>query len=528
MSTSKRVRSLVIVLGDQLDADAAVFDGFDAKHDAVWMAEVAQESEHVWTSKQRIAVFLSAMRHFREAQRAIGRTVHYTELEDSENTQTLALELERAVAKLKPARLVMTQAGEWRVQEALTTLAKALGVDLEVREDRHFFCSRADFATHAEGRKMLRMEFFYREVRRKNKVLLDDAGEPEGGQWNYDHDNRGSFSKGGPQAEKLYAPLLIAPDALTSEVLALVDRRFARHPGELKDFTWPVTPEAARATLADFIAKRLGEFGKFQDAMWTDEPWLFHSRISAAMNMKLLNPREAVAAAERAYRQGSVGLASAEGFIRQILGWREYVRGIYWHFMPRYVELNALGAREKLPGFFWTGACEMNCLRQSITQTLHHGYAHHIQRLMVTGLYALLLGVEPQRVHEWYLAVFVDAVEWVELPNTLGMSQYGDGGIMASKPYAATGKYIDRMSNYCAGCRFDPAKSTGEDACPYTTLYWDFLMRHETMLAKNQRMALQVKNVARLKLADRMAIQTRANEIRANGGSPLAIGLLGI
>ncbi len=528
MSTTKRVRSLVIVLGDQLDAAAAVFDGFDAKCDAVWMAEVAQESEHVWTSKQRIAVFLSAMRHFREAQRAIGRTVHYTELEDSENTQTLALELERAVAKLKPERLVMTQAGEWRVQEALTTLAKALGVDLEVREDRHFFCSRADFATHAEGRKMLRMEFFYREVRRKNKVLLDDAGEPEGGQWNYDHDNRGSFSKGGPQAEKLRAPLLIAPDALTSEVLALVDRRFARHPGDLKDFTWPVTPEAARATLADFIAMRLGEFGKFQDAMWTDEPWLFHSRISAAMNMKLLNPREAVAAAERAYRQGNVGLASAEGFIRQILGWREYVRGIYWHFMPRYVELNALGAREKLPGFFWTGACEMNCLRQSITQTLHHGYAHHIQRLMVTGLYALLLGVEPQRVHEWYLAVFVDAVEWVELPNTLGMSQYGDGGIMASKPYAATGKYIDRMSNYCAGCRFDPAKSTGEDACPFTTLYWDFLMRHETMLAKNQRMALQVKNVARLKLADRMAIQTRANEIRANGGSPLAIGLLGI
>ncbi len=528
MSTTKRVRSLVIVLGDQLDAAAAVFDGFDAKCDAVWMAEVAQESEHVWTSKQRIAVFLSAMRHFREAQRAIGRTVHYTELEDSENTQTLALELERAVAKLKPERLVMTQAGEWRVQEALTTLAKALGVDLEVREDRHFFCSRADFATHAEGRKMLRMEFFYREVRRKNKVLLDDAGEPEGGQWNYDHDNRGSFSKGGPQAEKLCAPLLIAPDALTSEVLALVDRRFARHPGDLKDFTWPVTPEAARATLADFIAMRLGEFGKFQDAMWTDEPWLFHSRISAAMNMKLLNPREAVAAAERAYRQGNVGLASAEGFIRQILGWREYVRGIYWHFMPRYVELNALGAREKLPGFFWTGACEMNCLRQSITQTLHHGYAHHIQRLMVTGLYALLLGVEPQRVHEWYLAVFVDAVEWVELPNTLGMSQYGDGGIMASKPYAATGKYIDRMSNYCAGCRFDPAKSTGEDACPFTTLYWDFLMRHETMLAKNQRMALQVKNVARLKLADRMAIQTRANEIRANGGSPLAIGLLGI
>jgi deoxyribodipyrimidine photolyase-related protein len=358
--------------------------------------------------------------------------------------------------------------------------------------------------------------------------LFDAAGEPEGGQWNYDHDNRGSFSKGGPRAEKLRAPLLIPPDALTRDVLALVERRFAQHPGALQDFAWPVTPEAARATLADFIEHRLGDFGKFQDAMWTDEPWLFHSRISAAMNLKLLNPREAVAAAERAYRDGRVELASAEGFIRQILGWREYVRGIYWQFMPRYVDLNALGAREKLPEFYWTGACEMNCLRQSITQTLQHGYAHHIQRLMVTGLYSLLLGVEPQRVHEWYLAVFVDAVEWVELPNTLGMSQYGDGGIMASKPYAATGKYIGRMSNYCAGCRFDPAKSTGDDACPFTTLYWDFLLRHETLLAKNQRMALQVKNVVRLKPSDRAAIQARANEIRANGGSPLAVGLLGI
>ncbi|MEI6052263.1 MAG: cryptochrome/photolyase family protein [Opitutaceae bacterium] len=528
MSSVNRVRSLVIVLGDQLDAHSAVFDGFEANHDVLWMAEVAQESEHVWTSKQRIAVFLSAMRHFREAQRALGRTVHYTDLENAQNTQTLTGELARAVAALKPERLLMTQAGEWRVQEAVAAMAQQVGVPLEVREDRHFFCTRGDFAAHAEGRKMLRMEFFYREVRRKNKVLLDAAGEPEGGQWNYDHDNRGSFTKSGPRAEQLRAPVLIPPDALTREVIALIERRFAQHPGELKDFAWPVTPEAARATLADFIEHRLGEFGKFQDAMWTEEPWLFHSRISAAMNLKLLNPREAVAAAERAYREGRVPLASAEGFIRQILGWREYVRGIYWHFMPRYVDLNVLGAQEKLPKFYWTGSCEMNCLRQSIGQTLQHGYAHHIQRLMVTGLYTLLLGVEPQQVHEWYLACYVDAVEWVELPNTLGMSQYADGGIMASKPYAATGKYIDRMSNYCAGCRFDPAKSTGDDACPFTTLYWDFLLRHEPLLLKNQRMALQVKNLARLKPTDRVAIQVRADEIRRNGGSPLAIGLLGI
>lgn len=521
---SKRVRNLVVVLGDQLDAEASALDGFDPKRDVIWMAEVAAESEHVWTSKPRIAVFLAAMRHFRDAQKKLGRRVSYTALDAHGSTQTLAGELARTAAELKPERLIMTEPGEWRVQEAMKAAALALNLPLEVRDDRHFFQTRAEFAAHAEGRKMLRMEFFYREVRRKHRVLLDAKGEPEGGQWNYDHDNRGSFAKAGPKAEQLRAPVLIKPDAITREVLALVEKRFAGHPGELKEFAWPVTPEDARATLRDFVEHRLPRFGQFQDAMWTEEPWLFHSRISAALNLKLLNPREVVAAAEAAYREGKVHLASAEGFIRQILGWREYVRGIYWHHMPRYLGLNALGAKEKLPEFYWTGKCEMNCLRQSIGQTLKHGYAHHIQRLMVTGLYALLLGVEPQKVHAWYLAVFVDAVEWVELPNTLGMSQYGDGGIMASKPYAATGKYIDRMSNYCAGCRFDPAKSVGENACPFTTLYWDFLLRHEPLLAKNQRMALQVKNIARLKPADRTAIQALAQEIKGNGGAPSATG----
>ena len=522
MRAAKPIRSLVLVLGDQLDPAAAAFDDFDPKRDVVWLAEVAAESEHVWTSKPRIALFLSAMRHFRDGQRKLGRTVRYTALEDPGNTQSLAGELARAVAELRPEQLVMTEAGEWRVQELIAGAAKAAGVRLEVRPDDHFFCTKADFAAHAEGRKMLRMEFFYREVRRRHGILLDAKGEPEGGQWNFDHDNRGSFSKQGPAAEKLRPPALSPPDATTRAVLALVERRFEDHPGTLTDFAWPVTPEAARATLDDFIEHRLASFGQFQDAMWVDEPWLFHARIAAAMNLKLLNPREAVAAAERAYREGRVPLAAAEGFIRQILGWREYVRGIYWRFMPDYLGRNSLEAREKLPAFYWTGNCEMNCLRATIGQTLRHGYAHHIQRLMVTGLYSLLLGVRPQETHEWYLAVYVDAVEWVELPNTLGMSQYGDGGIMASKPYAATGKYIQRMSNYCAGCRFDPAEATGSDACPFTTLYWDFLLRHEARLAKNQRMALQVKNLARLKPAVRELIQNRAAEIRANGGAPPA------
>jgi deoxyribodipyrimidine photolyase-related protein len=362
------------------------------------------------------------------------------------------------------------------------------------------------------------MEFFYREMRRRHRVLVDAAGEPEGGRWNFDEENRGSFGAGGPG--KVPAPVAFPPDAVTREVLALVARRFAKHPGKLDHFDWPVTPAQARRSLEDFVTQRLPQFGEFQDAMWTAEPWLYHSRISAAMNLKLLDPREVIAATESAYRAGRVPLAAAEGFIRQILGWREYVRGVYWLLMPGYVGRNELGAREPLPEFYWTGRVPMRCLREAIGQTLDFGYAHHIQRLMVTGLYGLLLGVDPRKMHEWYLAVYVDAVEWVELPNTLGMSQYADGGVMASKPYIATGRYIQRMSNYCQGCRFNPAKATGAEACPFTTLYWDFLLRHEARLKRNPRMSLQVRNLGRLAPRERQAVQERAAAIRAANGVP--------
>ncbi len=512
------LRNLVLVLGDQLDPSSAALDGFDPAHDAIWMAEVAEESTHVWSSKPRIALFLAAMRHFRDAQRALGRRVHYVALDDAANTGSLAGELARAVAERRPQRLVMTEPGDHRVGEALARAASAAAVPLEVRTDRHFLSTVDEFRAHAGGRRRLRLEYWYRELRRRHAILLDREGGPEGGAWNYDAENRGSFGKEGPRA--LHAPVAFPPDATTREVLALVARRFAMHPGALDAFDWPVTPDEARRALDDFITHRLPHFGTWQDAMWQGEPWLFHSRLSAAMNLKLLDPREVLRATERAYRAGAVPLAAAEGFIRQVLGWREYVRGIYWCFMPQYLERNALGATAPLPAFYWDGDVEMACLRDAIGQTLRLGYAHHIQRLMVTGLYALLLGVDPRRVHEWYLAVYVDAVEWVELPNTLGMSQYADGGVLASKPYAATGKYIQRMSNHCTGCRFDPAKSTGDDACPFTTLYWDFLARHEALLAGNQRMALQVRNLTRLSAAERSAIRARAEAVRANGGAP--------
>jgi deoxyribodipyrimidine photolyase-related protein len=505
------LRQLVIVLGDQLDPDAAAFDDFDPAQDAVWMAEVAEESTHVWSSRQRTALFLSAMRHFAESLRAAGRPLHYTRLDAPDNRGSLAAELQAAITRLAPQRLVMTAPGDWRVWQALKAVAEAAGLPLEVRDDRHFFTTVRDFAAHARGRKTLRLEYFYRELRQRHGVLMDD-GQPAGGQWNYDAENREAFGPRGPGA--LPAPLRFAPDALTAEVIALVEQRFPGHPGRLASFGWPVTRAQALAALDDFIARRLPLFGRYEDALWPGEPWLYHSQLSAALNLKLLGAREVVQAAEAAWRAGRVPLASAEGFIRQILGWREYVRGIYWTQMPGYLERNALDAREDLPAWYWTGATDFACLRDAIGQTLDHGYAHHIQRLMVTGLFALLLGVRPQQVHAWYLAVYVDAVEWVELPNTLGMSQFGDGGLMASKPYAATGKYIQRMGGPCAGCRYDPAQRVGDRACPYTTLYWDFLVRHEALLARNPRMALQVKNLARLDEADRAAIVARAAAIR--------------
>jgi len=477
-------------------------DGFDSTQDVICMAEVESEAVAVWNHKARITIFWSAMRHFRDELRSRGFTVDYYE-----NEASFSSALAKAVKKHKPAKLIAVEPGEHRVGQEL----RRSSVPLEIREDRHFMASVADFQKHAEGRKQLRLEYFYREMRRRYKILME-KDKPTGGDWNFDSDNRGSFGKGGPGL--LPAPLEFAPDKITREVIKSVKLRYAKHPGSLDDFNWPVTATQAKLALDDFIANRLAHFGTYQDAMWTDEPWLYHARISTSLNLKLLDPREACAAAEEAYDRGDAPLAAVEGFIRQILGWREYVRGIYWLHMPEYLERNAMGATEALPQFYWTGDTSMECLRQAIGQTLRFGYAHHIQRLMVTGLFTLLLGVDPKRVHEWYLAVYVDAVEWVELPNTLGMSQFGDGGVMASKPYVATGKYIQRMSNYCSNCRYDPAESVGEKACPFTTLYWDYLMRHESKLTKVGRMDMQLRNLVRIEPAKKAAIQAQAEKIR--------------
>ena len=508
------LRNLVLVLGDQLDLESSAFDGFDPTCDAVWMAEVAEESTHIWSSKQRIALFLAAMRHFAQALRDAGYPLHYTRMDQADNRGSLAAELQFAIEKLAPHACLISGAGDFRVYKSIQAVAQHTGVPLEVREDRHFYATVRQFADYAEGRNSIRLEYFYRALRRQHNVLMD-GDQPAGGQWNFDADNREAFGKAGPGVVPPRSRF--TPDATTQEVIALVNSRFASHPGTLDSFAWPVTRQQALVALDAFIAERLPLFGRFEDALWPGEAWLYHSHLSSALNLKLLNPREVVAAAEAAYQSGAAPLAGVEGFVRQILGWREYVRGIYWTQMPDYAERNALGAQENLPAWYWTGQTDMACLRDALQQTLAHGYSHHIQRLMVTGLFALLLGVEPKQVHAWYLSVYVDAVEWVELPNTLGMAMYADGGLMASKPYIATGKYIERMGSkkHCASCRYDPALREGERACPYTTLYWDFLARHETLMAKNPRMLLQVRNLARLTDAQKLAVTERASAIRS-------------
>ena len=352
------------------------------------------------------------------------------------------------------------------------------------------------------------MEWFYRWMRQEHQVLMDTDGQPVGGQWNFDEDNRQPYPKSGPGV--IPPPARFEPDALTQEVLTLVRTRFASHPGRLDDFIWPVTRAQALQALDTFIRTRLAGFGPHQDAMWDRTPFGWHSLLSVAMNLHLLHPREVIAAAEAAWREGREPLASVEGFIRQVLGWREFIRGVYWLDMPDLADANHLQAEQPLPDFFWTGETDMACLRDALQQTLQHGYAHHIQRLMVLGLYGLLAGVKPQAMADWFLAIYVDAVEWVELPNVAGMALYADGGRFTSKPYAASGAYIQRMSNHCKGCRYDPKQRVGERACPYTTLYWAFLDRHEAELAASPRTALMVKNLQRLSAEERQALREAA------------------
>lgn len=511
------LRNLVLILGDQLDDDLSALDNFDPAQDAVWMAENKREATHVWSHKKRLVLFFSAMRHFRKALESRGYSVHYHALQadaQHDSGQTFADILSATINAKRPKRIVMTECGDARVQSMLASCATEHDLALQIRPDRHFYCDLDTFEAWADGRKSLVLEDFYREMRRQHNVLINSEGKPTGQAWNFDKDNRESFGKDGPA--NLPDLLAYEPDEITQTVIAMVSSRFDDHPGALDAFDLPVTRQDALAALDDFITNRLADFGPYQDALWTGMQFAYHSRLSAALNLHLISPRECVDAAVGAYKADKAPINSVEGFVRQILGWREFIRGIYWREMPGYLERNALGAELPVPAAFWDGKTDMACISDAMTNVIDNGYAHHIQRLMVLGLFSLVAGVHPRTFHEWHMAMYLDAIDWVSLPNALGMSQFGDGGLLGTKPYCASGNYINKMSNYCKNCRFDYKKASGDNACPVTTLYWDFLDRHADLFEGNRRMVFQLKNLEKKREdPDQMqAIRTAASRLK--------------
>ena len=507
------MKNLIVILGDQLNLDNPALDDFDPQQDMVLMIEAPYESTHVWSHKARIALFLSAMRHFAETLRAQGYPLCYLQLgqHDFADLSSAWLAL---LAEYNPQRVIVCEPGDYRVLKTLNDCTEKLTLPLIVRDDTFFMCSQSEFKQWAGNGKHLRMEYFYRYMRRRYQVLMN-ADAPVGGKWNYDHENRKSFDKHGPQAIPDVPRFEL--DDITEAVIADVEHYFPAHPGELQQFCWPVTRAQALIFLQHFIDYKLADFGTHQDAMWQSElasgAFLWHSLLSSSLNLKLLHPKEVIDAVAHAYAQENLPLASAEGFIRQILGWREFIRGLYWLDMPQMAKANHYAHHRDLPAWYWTGNTHMNCMRQTITQTMRYGYAHHIQRLMVTGMFGLLAEIEPKQLADWYLAVYVDAVDWVELPNVVGMALNANHGRFTSKPYIASGAYIKRMSNYCNHCRYKPDLKTSSSACPVTALYWNFLIKHEQTLLNNPRTVLMVKNLNRFNEEERTLIQQKAQQL---------------
>lgn len=498
--------NLILVLGDQLSRSLSALSDAAPEGDLIVMAEVAEEAGYTNHHKKKLVLLFSAMRHFAEELRAAGYSVHYHSYHPDNPAQSLESVVAGQLQQGNFDRVITTECGEWRLHEQIGQWHERLGVPVEIRPDTRFIASKTEFAQWAEGRKQLRMEFFYREMRRKTGLLMTPEGQPEGGQWNFDADNRKKWSGKPP----VPAPFRVEPDAITREVIQLVDTHFADHFGTTGDFHFAVTADDAQAALAHFIDFALPCFGDYQDAISDSEDWLFHAVLSPYINCGLLDPLSVCEAAVQAWCSGRAPLNAVEGFVRQILGWREFVRGIYWLHMPGYARENRLGNSRALPWFYWTGETRMRCMHKAIDASRRNAYAHHIQRLMVTGNFALLAGVKPEEICNWYLAVYADAYDWVELPNVLGMVMHADGGYLGSKPYAASGKYIQRMSDHCKHCHYRVQDATGEQACPFNALYWHFINRHRNDFADNPRMGMMYRNWDRQQPEKRQALLERA------------------
>lgn len=505
---------LVLVLGDQLSMDLSALKAADKSRDIVMMAEVMEEGTYVAHHPKKIALVLAAMRKFAVRLRADGWTVSYAELDDTNNAQSIPGELIRRADEHGVSDVIATRPGEWRLIAAL----EGCPLRVALLEDDRFVASHAEFEAWAEGRKALRMEYFYREMRRKTGLMME-GDAPAGGQWNFDHENR----KPAPKDVTYSGPMQFTPDETVEEVLDLVERRFGNHFGDLRPFWFATDQEQARRALDHFVKHGLAGFGDFQDAMLAENRFLYHALVAPYLNIGLLDPMEVCRAVEAAWKAGDVPINAAEGFIRQVIGWREYVRGIYFLEGPDYAGRNGLDHRRKLPDVFWGGRTGMRCMEKAVAQTQSEAYAHHIQRLMVTGNFALLAGIDPGEVSEWYLAVYADAFEWVEAPNVVGMSQFADGGVIASKPYVSSGAYINRMSDYCKGCSYKVSVKTGDGACPFNLLYWHFLDRNRARFEGNPRMGNMYRTWNRMDEARRDTILREADEFlnRMEAGAPV-------
>ncbi|MDA9243450.1 cryptochrome/photolyase family protein [Amylibacter sp.] len=497
---------LRLILGDQLNENISSLRDVNKLTDNILICEVKSEATYVKHHKKKIAFLFSAMRHFSKFLEESNFKLKYVKYDDVNNSGSLFGEVKKATDINNYKKIIVTKPNEFRLYSEILEWENKLNIHVEIRDDDRFLCTTDEFNTWANDRKQLRMEFFYRNMRRKYNILMD-GDEPIGGQWNYDSENR-KPPKNGLKIPDSYSN---KPDEITKDVIKLVDQNFKDHFGDLLPFNFAVTRHQALIVLDEFIDKRLGMFGDFQDAMIEGEPWMFHSHISFYLNCGLLIPLECIKAVESAFYDNRAPLNAVEGFIRQVLGWREYIRGVYWYKMPEYKSENFLEASRKLPEFYWTGKTNMNCLKQCITETKENSYAHHIQRLMVLGNFVLLTGIKPDEVNNWYLAVYSDAYEWVELPNVTGMILYADGGVLASKPYAASGAYINRMSNYCKSCHYKVSSKNGEDACPFNYLYWDFLIRNENKLRNNPRMGLIYRNLDKMKSEKFESIRSDSN-----------------
>ena len=506
---------ICLILADQLSHCVSSLIDIQPD-DTVLMCEVMEEATYVKHHPKKIAFLFAAMRHFAAELKEKSIHVRYVKLTDPENTMSLTGEVERAVKQLNAKGIILTEPGEYRIKKMMESCQESLGIPVEIRLDERFLSSVQEFKAWAEDKKQMRMEYFYREMRKKYHILIESDGNPTGGKWNYDKENRKPPIKG------LKSPKRIShkKSAILKEVLSLVAEKFSDHFGDLEPFHYAITREQALIELEDFIECILPNFGDYQDAMVKGEAYLNHSLLSSYINAGLLLPLEVCQQAEEAYRKGKVPLNAVEGFIRQILGWREYVRGIYWLKMPDYAELNYLEAKTDLPDFYWGSKTHMACVDEVVAHTRKHAYSHHIQRLMVTGNFALIAGLDVKQVQEWYLAVYSDAYEWVEMPNTLGMALFGDGGIMGSKPYAASGKYIHKMSNFCDYCSYDPQDMLGDNACPFNALYWDFLARNRDKLEGNHRLSYVYITWDKFSTNKQQAIISKASDTlkRMQGG----------